>query len=281
MDVINTTSEMRRWSTAHRSQLRVFVPTMGALHEGHVSLVRLARNHGDRVVVSIFVNPTQFGPGEDFASYPRELDNDLQKLAAEHVDVVFVPTPSEIFPPGTATQIDPGPIANVLCGAFRPGHFRGVATVVTLLVGITETQALVLGEKDYQQLQVIRSVVRDLRLGIEVIAAPIARDLDGLALSSRNRYLSPEQRVVALALPEVLSATQKRVAAGHRRVDELKSWAVKAIEGGGVRLDYFEIVDTESLEGKTMVDERSIAVVAGHVSTTRLIDNQRLKAQER
>ncbi|HET7685594.1 MAG TPA: pantoate--beta-alanine ligase [Candidatus Limnocylindria bacterium] len=243
-----------------RGDLVGLVPTMGALHEGHLALMRAAREACDLVVVSLFVNPAQFGPGEDLARYPRDEAGDAVAAAAAGVDLLFAPSVEEIYPPGFDTWIDPGALGTVLEGAFRPTHFRGVATVCTRLFGIVRPALAYFGRKDAQQVAVLRQVVRDLALPLEIVARPTVRDPDGLALSSRNRYLSDEERRRALALPRALQAGL----AAHRSGGDPVAVARSALEAApGLRIDYVERAD---LGGDTLA-------AAVRVGDTRLIDN--------
>jgi pantoate--beta-alanine ligase len=251
-----------------------FVPTMGALHEGHLSLVRASRRHADVTVVSIFVNPTQFGPNEDFDAYPRDLDGDAALLAAEGTDVLFTPTVEIMYPPGADTRVDPGPLGSVLCGAARPGHFTGVATVVTKLFGIVAPDIAFFGEKDYQQLKVLQKVARDLDMRVRVAGCPIVREPDGLAMSSRNRYLTAEQRSHATVLHRALSAAQDAACAGETDAEALVRGMRQTIEREeGVELEYAVVVDAETLAAVTVMQRPARAMVAARVGNARLIDN--------
>lgn len=252
-----------------------FVPTMGALHEGHTSLVRLARHHGDRVVVSIFVNPTQFGPGEDFARYPRDEEADLAACDAAGADAAFLPPVAAMYPPGSSTSVSvEGTLTAGLCGASRPGHFRGVATVVCKLLHIVEPDAAVFGQKDAQQLAVIRRMVRDLDIPTEIVSAPIVREPDGLAMSSRNAFLSPEERAQAVVLNRALREAEARVAGGVTAPGTLREVLVHAIAGAPLaRLDYAEVVDAETLWPLETLDRPALAALAVRFGKTRLIDN--------
>lgn len=266
---------------ARREGRRIgFVPTMGALHEGHLSLVRAARARTDFVVVSIFVNPLQFGEGEDLAAYPRPLEDDIAALDAEEVEIVFVPSAKAMY--GTCTQVtvEPGALATRWEGEVRSGHFVGVATVVTKLLNIVSPDLAFFGEKDYQQLQVIKKVVEDLDLGVTVVAAPTVRDGDGLALSSRNAYLSSAERADARAIPDALDAVAGALAWGERDARVLESVMLETIAAreGRVVVDYAAIVDPATLEPLERVDAPVRALVAARVGRTRLIDNCELKA---
>ena len=257
------------------------VPTMGALHAGHLSLVEAARRRCDLVVVSVFVNPTQFGEGEDFDAYPRDLDADADLLESAGADVLFAPTVATMYPEGATTRVDPGPLGEVWCGAARPGHFVGVATVVTKLLGIVEPDIALFGEKDYQQLRVIERAVRDLDIDTRIVGCPIIREPDGLALSSRNRYLSADDRTHALVLSRALASTQRAVAAGVANVVQLEAELAATIASEpGVTLDYAAIVDARTLERVTDLRRPARALVAVRVGSARLIDNVAIQSPD-
>jgi len=259
---------------ARSSGARVaLVPTMGALHEGHLSLVREARRHAEVVAVSIFVNPTQFGPNEDFSRYPRDLGSDVAKLAGESVDLVFCPDAPAMYPAGEQTRVRVGALAEPLCGAFRPGHFEGVATVVSKLLILTGPSVAVFGKKDYQQLAVLRRVAVDLMLPVTIVGAGIVREPDGLAMSSRNAYLSPEERARALALSRGLRAAHALFSAGERDPDALRGPVRAEVRSAADRVDYVSLVDADTLATVARVGERALAAVACHIGRTRLIDN--------
>jgi len=253
-----------------------FVPTMGYLHEGHLSLVRRAKEENDVVVVSIFVNPTQFGPGEDFERYPRDLERDRKLLEAEGVDYLFLPDARQMYPRGFSTWVEVEGLTEGLCGASRPGHFRGVATVVTKLLNLVRPTRAYFGEKDYQQLQVIRRLVADLNIPVEVVGCPIVREPDGLAMSSRNTYLSPEERSSALSLYRGLKLAEELFRQGERNASAIKS-AVREfiLSHPRTKVDYVEIVDPESLKPVERVKEGDVIALAVFVGNTRLIDNHR------
>ena len=280
MDVARTIREVRDYHDRPRMRDRSFglVPTMGALHEGHLSLVRMARGKCDRVVVSIFVNPTQFGPTEDFARYPRDLDRDLALLEREGVDFVFVPSEEEMYPQRGVTGINVEGLSERLCGKSRPGHFRGVATVVAKLFNIVEPKVAFFGQKDAAQVAIIKHMVRDLNFPVEIEVGPIVREADGLALSSRNAYLSPEQRRQALVLFRSLNRARDLFAAEERNVGALigaaKDEFARVPE---VRLDYFEIVDPDELTPLETITRPALTAVAAFAGSTRLIDNIILK----
>jgi pantoate--beta-alanine ligase len=253
------------------------VPTMGFLHEGHASLIRAARNLAPTVAVTIFVNPTQFGPNEDLSRYPRDLEGDLQRCGRAGASFVFAPdSPSEIYPAGFQTYVDPGPLAVPLCGARRPGHFRGVCTVVAKLFALSRADVALFGEKDYQQLQIIRRMAADLDIGTEVIGRPIVREADGLALSSRNAYLLPEERPRATALWRSILAVRERFRAGERDPDALEALARETLERAGLRVDYAELRDPIELQPAVQADPSSRLFLAAFLAKTRLIDNAAL-----
>lgn len=258
------------------------VPTMGALHEGHLSLVRAARASCDRVVATIFVNPLQFGPQEDFARYPRSLERDCEMLASEGVDVVFAPTVEEMYPARMETVVDVPEIGSRLDGASRPGHFRGVATVVSKLFHIVRPDRAFFGQKDAAQVAVLRAMVRDLNFDVELIACPTLREADGLAMSSRNRYLSASERGEALALYGALKQVEDEFGRGRRDAGALRSLLRGSLESApGVRVDYAEIVNADTLEPVSDLSEGALVAVAAWVGTTRLIDNITLPREAR
>ncbi len=280
MRAIEQVNAMQAWSREVRGRdgLKVaLVPTMGALHEGHLSLIALARRHADRVVASVFVNPVQFDRADDFARYPRDRERDGAMLAGAGADVLFAPDVSEIYPPGSQTFVTVDQMSQPLCGAHRPGHFRGVATVVCKLLTIVQPDVAVFGEKDFQQLALIRRMVQDLFLAVDIIGAPIVRETDGLAMSSRNRHLDAEERVAALCLTRALDAAGACVAAGERSAAALldATNAVIAREPRA-RIDYVSIVDPDTLGAVTTVDERALLALAVWIGSTRLIDNRLL-----
>jgi pantoate--beta-alanine ligase len=253
-----------------------FVPTMGALHSGHLRLVEVARRHAERVAVSIFVNPTQFGPNEDFERYPRNLERDVELLLGAGADFVFAPTPAEMYPEGERTRIDVSVLSEHLCGPFRPGHFQGVATVVTKLFAVAGACTAVFGRKDYQQLKIIERLARDLLLPVKVVGEPTVRDHDGLALSSRNAYLSAEERARALAIPRALARAAASFAEGERRAGALIEPVRSALSAAGLRLDYADIAEPDQLfpfELTQLVGERALVALAVFCGSTRLIDN--------
>jgi pantoate--beta-alanine ligase len=254
-----------------------FVPTMGYLHEGHAALVRRARAECDVVVVSIFVNPTQFGPGEDFATYPRDLERDMSILRAERADVVFTPDAKEMYPPGADTSVMPGAVAEPLEGKRRPGHFRGVATVVTMLFNAVRPTHAYFGEKDWQQLQVVRHLVSDLHMPLSIVAVPTMREPDGLAMSSRNVRLSASERAAAVCVPRSILAAQRLYRAGERSPAILERAMVGVIAGEPLAtLDYATVVDGRTLRPTGHADEASRALIAVRIGSVRLIDNASL-----
>jgi pantoate--beta-alanine ligase len=277
--VLATCSEIRSVveDARRRGQSIGLVPTMGALHEGHLSLVRRANSACDRTIVTIFVNPTQFGPGEDFSRYPRTLDADLKLLAAEGVDDVFAPANDELYPPGHSTFVEPPAVALPLEGRFRPGHFRGVATIVLKLFNIIPADVAFFGQKDYQQSLVIRRMVADLNAPIRIEVCPTVREGDGLALSSRNRYLSAPQRQQALAVSRALFQAKELIGSGQRSAEVVAAAMRRVLQAAGIeRIDYAALCDPETLADRTTLDQPTIALIAAHVGNTRLIDNLRL-----
>ena len=276
MKIFKSVEEMRSaCRAAKRADQRLgFVPTMGALHEGHLSLVRAAREQSNVVAVSIFVNPTQFGPNEDFSKYPRSFERDCELLDKEGVDLLFAPSVEEMYPNGTVTWVTVEGQSDKLCGRSRPGHFRGVTTVLAKLFNIVEPDLAFFGQKDAAQLAIIRRMVRDLNFPVQIVGCPIVREPDGLAMSSRNAYLNPQQRRSALVLYRSLMEIQNAFEQGEHS-------AAKLIEAGkrvfdsepAVRLDYLEIVDADTMEAAEDVWGGMLAAAAAFVSTTRLIDN--------
>ncbi len=262
-----------------REGLRIgLIPTMGALHAGHLSLVRRSTAGCDITVASIFVNPTQFAPHEDLSRYPRTLESDLEGLRASKCDLVFVPQPSALYPDGFSTYIQPPAVAETLEGVCRPGHFRGVCTIVLKLFGIMPAHVAYFGKKDYQQFLVIRRMTEDLNVPIHIEGCPTVREDDGLALSSRNRYLSSTQRSAALSLSKALLSAQDLARAGLTSIDLLESaMRSKMIETGADNVEYARIVDVETLADLTVLNQPAIALVAAQVGATRLIDNLEIK----
>ena len=274
MRTLGTLAETATFRTSAPSPV-VLVPTMGALHAGHATLIDAARKRAGKsgtVVVSIFVNPTQFAPNEDLAKYPRTFEADLELCAAHDADAVFAPSADEMYPPGDSTFVEETALSRGLCGAQRPGHFRGVCTVVTKLFNIIRPEAAIFGEKDYQQLAIIRRMTRDLFLGIEIIGHPTVREPDGLALSSRNRYLNAEERQRAAAFPAALAtATQETTPA------QIIAQATALIaQGTGTAPEYVELIDAKTLEPLAALDRPAVLAAAVKIGETRLIDNVRL-----
>ncbi|MGH6929904.1 MAG: pantoate--beta-alanine ligase [Dongiaceae bacterium] len=250
------------------------VPTMGALHDGHLQLVRRAKADCRRAIATLFVNPTQFAPHEDLAAYPRDEAGDRDKLALVGVDLLFAPDVAEMYPPGFATTVSVGGLTDHLCGPHRPGHFAGVATVVTKLLLQALPDAAYFGEKDFQQLQVIRRATRDLDIPTRIVGVPTVRDANGLALSSRNRYLTSNERVMAIALPRTLETIARRLAKSHAEVADAIAWGRQQLEGAGfARIDYVEVCDAETLQPVKEVSGACRVFAAAWIGRTRLIDN--------
>jgi pantoate--beta-alanine ligase len=274
--VVRTPGETRAACYAARSGgARVgFVPTMGALHEGHLALVREARARTDFVVASVFVNPTQFGPNEDFKRYPRDLDGDVAKL--EGVDLVFAPDASAMYLPGDETRVRVGALAAHLCGPHRPGHFEGVATVVTKLFSIVGPCTGVFGKKDYQQLAILRRVVTDLFLPVTIVGHPIVREADGVAMSSRNAFLSADERTRARALSRGLRAASDAFAGGERKAGTLRNLVLEPVTAATTSIDYVTVAEPDALaplDDGADVGERALIAIACRIGATRLIDN--------
>ncbi len=249
------------------------VPTMGALHEGHLTLARRSRAECLRTIATLFVNPAQFGPGEDFAAYPRDEAADRASLVAVGVDLLFAPDVAEMYPPGFATEVTVAGLTQHLCGPFRPGHFAGVATVVTKLLLQSLPDVAYFGEKDFQQLQVIRRLARDLDIPARIVGVPTVREADGLAISSRNRYLTAAERVVAGHLPRILSGLERRLADGRPAAPELAAAREALLQAGFTRVDYVELADAESLQPIDRYRPPARVFTAAHLGRTRLIDN--------
>ena len=276
MMVITSPDEMTRIAeSARASRERIaLVPTMGYLHDGHIALMREGRRRSSVLVASIFVNPIQFCPGEDFARYPRDLERDSAMLETVPVDIVFAPEPAAMYSPDAQTFVDAGDITSGLCGAHRPGHFRGVTTVVAKLFNIVKPHLAVFGEKDFQQLRAIQRMVRDLNFDVEIIPVPIVREKDGLAMSSRNAYLSPAEREDALALSLALRAAREKHRAGPCCAEEIVFAATRVLKRvKGVAIEYVEAVDAETLERHPLLDRPILIAIAARVGKTRLIDN--------
>ncbi len=281
MRVIPTADAMRAWSLLEKREGRRvgFVPTMGYLHEGHLSLVRLARQRCESVVVSLFVNPTQFLPGEDFAAYPRNFGRDRDMCRDAGVDVLFHPAADEMYAADHSVIVDEQRLSAGLCGASRPGHFRGVLTVVAKLFHIVLPDVAVFGQKDAQQARLIQRMVRDLQFPVEILVGPIVREADGLAMSSRNKYLSPAERREALCLRRALDRVEALFAAGERDAARLRAAMMEIFDGTpSARVDYAAIVDDTTLEPLAEVNRRALVALAVRIGTTRLLDNTVLPA---
>jgi pantoate--beta-alanine ligase len=286
MRILRTVSELRLWSRNERSsgkavgQMVGLVPTLGALHAGHASLIRAARAGCAAVAVSIFVNPTQFGPNEDFAAYPRTFEEDCAKLEAAGVNLLFAPSADAMYPAGNTTFVDPGEIAARLDGASRPGHFRGVATIVARLFHIVQPDRAYFGQKDAAQVAVLRHIVRDLNFPVHLAVCPIVREPDGLAMSSRNRYLSPEERTRALILSRALAAAQQLAQQGEASAETLRAVMLAVFAADPeTTLDYAAVVDPDTLLPVADTSNGALIAVAAFLGTTRLIDNLLLPAR--
>ena len=279
MIIVETIREIQELINKERQQGKGigFVPTMGYLHEGHLSLIRRAKAENSFVVVSIFVNPTQFGVGEDYETYPRDLERDAAMAKDAGADVIFHPSVKEMYPTGYKTYVEVVGITEKLCGASRPGHFKGVTTVVSKLFNIVKPDRAYFGQKDAQQVAVIQNMVLDLNMGVQVIPCPIVREEDGLAMSSRNTYLSGEERQAALILSKSLFKAVELIERGERRPEEIKDFISKEIQQQPkVNLDYVEIVHGVSLEGMDTIEGDVLIALAAKVGKTRLIDNIRM-----
>jgi pantoate--beta-alanine ligase len=280
IEIIAAVKDMQKRSDKMRCQGKtiVFVPTMGFLHEGHLSLIREGKKHGDDMVVSIFVNPSQFGPSEDLETYPRDLERDLDLLQKEGVNAVFTPDADEIYGEKYQTYVELEKIPNHLCGLSRPVFFKGVATVVTKLFNIVKPHVTIFGQKDYQQLTVIRQMVRDLNFDIEVVGAPTVRESGGLAMSSRNTYLTPDQRISALSLNKSLQKAQSLVENGLKDADKIIDTAAELIRPHPeTEIDYITICDPETLDDIKTIDKPALMALAVNIGKARLIDNMILK----
>jgi len=277
METVTTIAAVRERVRAwHRAGLRVaFVPTMGNLHAGHVSLIEAARRHGDRFIASIFVNPMQFGPNEDFAHYPRTPTQDERMLADAGCDLMFMPDVAEVYPNGSerATRVEVPGLSRILCGEFRPGHFEGVSTVVAKLFHIVEPDIAVFGEKDFQQLTIIRRMVADLCMPVQVVAAPTVRDSDGLAMSSRNQYLTAAERKIAPRIHETLLRAVQRLRAGDTDFADIERVGTEALTGAGLRPDYFSIRQAQDLSPPRPDTTHFVVLTAARLGKARLIDN--------
>ena len=276
MEIIQTVQDMQQWSDAVRAtgQIIAFVPTMGFLHEGHLALMRAGIKHSDRLVISIFVNPTQFGPNEDLDLYPRDEEGDLKKAESVGVDIVFMPSVEEMYPEGSQTFVRVEKLPLHLCGLSRPGHFDGVTTVVAKLFNIVKPHIAVFGQKDYQQLSVISRMVMDLNMDIQIIGAPTHREPDGLAMSSRNSYLSEEERKSALCLKKSMDLAMELFRGGENRADVIKKAICSLIQNHPrTKIDYVNLCDPVTLDDVEILSEDTLLALAVHVGKTRLIDN--------
>jgi pantoate--beta-alanine ligase len=281
VEIIRTASWMKERAREARAQGRIigFVPTMGALHEGHLSLVRQARRDCSVVFASIFVNPAQFGPSEDLAKYPRSLESDTEKLSAAGVEAVFVPEPGEMYPPGFSTYVTVEGLSQRLEGKSRPGHFRGVTTVVLKLLQITQPHFAYFGRKDAQQARILRQMASDLNLDAGIVLSPIVRERDGLAMSSRNVYLGADERRAATSLYRALDAARSAIQKGEHDASELRAAMRRTLDAEPLaRVDYAEIVDAETFEPVTRLSRASYALLAVFIGKTRLIDNMLIEA---
>lgn len=272
MKIINTLQEMQSISYP-QGQSVGFVPTMGYLHEGHLSLVAKSNQECDLTVVSIYVNPAQFGPNEDLSSYPRNLQRDLDLLSSFKVDYVFIPDDAMMYPKGYLTWVEVEQMSDILCGASRPGHFKGVATIVLKLVNLVRPTRMYMGEKDFQQVKLLTKMAADLNLSVKIVPCPIVRESDGLALSSRNVYLSPEQRIQARSLSQAWMQAQNSVQTGITSTAILISDATQLLLNAGARPDYVKIIHSDTLEDQSLVTCESRMLIAAYIGNTRLIDN--------
>jgi len=283
MRSIDSIREMRDWSEEQRLRKKriALVPTMGSLHEGHIALVREGRRRGDLLVVSIFVNPTQFAPNEDFNTYPRDFERDRKILAGENVDILFYPSESEMYPDGYQTNVEVDQLSRFLCGAERPGHFRGVATVLVKLFNIVHPHVAVFGLKDYQQLLVVSRMVEDLNLDVEIVGTPTVREQDGLAISSRNHYLSEQERTAALCLRRALGRAEALVQQGERDgKDIIREVTAEIANEPLARLEYVQLCDPENLEAIETIQGKALLALAVRIGKARLIDHSLLKSLE-
>jgi pantoate--beta-alanine ligase len=281
LEIINSPQQMQQRCLALRAAGKTiaFVPTMGYLHEGHLSLLREGRQRGDILILSIFVNPTQFGQGEDFASYPRELERDAALAESAGTDIIFAPEAGTMYPRGYATYVDVEGLTDTLCGASRPGHFRGVTTVVCKLFTLVQPHIALFGQKDFQQLAVIRRMTEDLNLPVQILGMPIVREADGLAMSSRNVYLSADQRQQALVLVRAIASAKQLVQGGETDAAAILTRIRQLIDAmPEARIDYLQICHQTSLRQQQRVDADSVLLLAVYIGTTRLIDNSILLA---
>ncbi len=277
LKIIRTIKEIVAWSNQNKSQNKIgFVPTMGYLHEGHLSLVRTAKENSDLVVVSIFVNPTQFGANEDLSTYPRDFERDISLLENLEVDVVFFPNNQEMYPTGYKTWVVTDEITSILCGKSRPTHFKGVTTIVSKLINIVNPEFVFMGTKDFQQLTVLKQMVQDLNFRTKIIGCPIVRENDGLAMSSRNKYLNEIERKNALCLSESIKSAQKMIKNGEKSPNKIIESVKKIITEKSGKIDYVEILDERTLKHTDSIDEHSRLFLAVYIGKTRLIDNANL-----
>jgi len=276
VEIIASPAEMQRWSedARRRGETLAFVPTMGFLHEGHLALMREGRRRATRLASSLFVNPTQFGPNEDFSRYPRNFEGDCALMREVPVDVLFAPEPEAMFPTGSQTWVEATEVTRGLCGDHRPGHFRGVTTVVAKLFNIVKPHVALFGEKDFQQLRAIQRMVADLNFDLEIVPVATVREADGLAMSSRNAYLAPEERRRALALSRALAAARECVLRGARTTAQVAGAARAVLERTpGLEIEYVDAVDAETLKPLDKFDRAIVVAIAARVGKTRLIDN--------
>ncbi|MBV1952288.1 MAG: pantoate--beta-alanine ligase [Cycloclasticus sp.] len=277
MQIVHTIKDLQLALSLIRQakQAIALVPTMGNLHPGHLQLVTTAQQHADTVVVSLFVNPTQFGANEDLDKYPRTLQADIEKLEAVHTDILFAPNIADIYPHGSehSTHVHVPGLTDILCGASRPGHFDGVTTIVAKLFNMTRADVALFGEKDFQQLAVIRRMVDDLNIPINIVSVPIVREPSGLAMSSRNGYLSAQQRQLAAAIHPILLTTQQALIDGFSDIDSLRDNAAKSLNDKGFRVDYVHILQRDHLKPATKKDKELVMLIAAYLGSTRLIDN--------
>ena len=275
MRIVETIPELRRAISEVENKEIGLIPTMGALHEGHLSLMRAAKHKNEFVVVSIFVNPTQFGPNEDFSRYPRTFEADVEKCRSVGVDLIFHPSPEEMYPNGFSTFVDVEGITERLEGGFRPGHFRGVTTIVFKLFAAVEPDSAYFGMKDYQQLKVIEKMVRDLNVDVEIVPVPTLREPDGLAMSSRNAYLSEDERRAALALYRSLIAAKELADSGETDAEAIRQKALQMIQAEPLvnKIDYVEVVDPNTLDPVSWITSGAVIALAVRIGKTRLIDN--------
>jgi pantoate--beta-alanine ligase len=284
MEIIKTVKQMQQAAHAIRTggESIALVPTMGFLHEGHLTLMRVGKEHCDRLIVSIFVNPTQFGPNEDLEAYPRDTEGDLRKAENVGVDLVFMPSAREMYPQGAQTSVVVKDLPRHLCGLSRPGHFDGVTTVVAKLFHMVNPHVAVFGQKDYQQLAVISRMVMDLDMDIQIIGVPTVRERDGLAMSSRNSYLSAEERQSALSLKKSLNLAERLFNEGEKRAQAVKDFVQSYIlEHPHTEIDYIALCDPVTLEDVNILTEGTLVALAVRVGKTRLIDNARLRKQKK